>query len=115
MARSRHLHVLDEVILSFGRRIAVLAGMSARTERRNSTEENKVSHLNLNFKATIWWEEKRPNVIKICTGDPRFVNDEGGKPGLWIAVRRSGCDRNNWNRLARALADAGQPAPPLMP
>lgn len=51
----------------------------------------------------------------VCTGDRRFVNDEGGKPGLWIPVRRCECDRKNWNRLARALADAGQPAPPLMP
>jgi len=43
-------------------------------------------HLNFNMRTTIWWEPKRPNVIKICTGDPRFVNDEGGKPGLWIPV-----------------------------
>ena len=71
----------------------------------------------LNFKAdwTVWWEPHRPNVIKVCTGDPRFVNDEGRKPGLWISVRRSERNLNNWNRLARALADAGQLAPPLMP
>jgi len=70
--------------------------------------------INLDMKTTIWWEPKQPNVIKICTGDPRFVNDEGGKPGLWIPVRRCERDRKNWNRLARALADAGQLAPTLM-
>jgi hypothetical protein len=65
------------------------------------------------IKATIWWEPRRPNVIKICVKDRRFVNDEGGKAGLWVPVKRS--DRNNWNRCARALAAAGQPAPPLVP
>jgi hypothetical protein len=64
---------------------------------------------------TIWWEPKRPNVIKVCTGDRRFVDDEGRKPGLWIPIRRCERNRKNWNRLARALAAAGQPAPPLMP
>jgi hypothetical protein len=54
-------------------------------------------------------------VIKICTGDRRFVNDEGGKPGLWISIRRCQRNRNNWNRLARAIAAAGQPSPPLIP
>jgi hypothetical protein len=75
----------------------------------------KTGHLNFDMRTTIWWEPKRPNVIKICTGDPRFVDDEGGKPGLWLPVRRCQRDRKNWNRLARALADAGQLAPPLMP
>jgi hypothetical protein len=75
----------------------------------------KTGHLNFSMRTTIWWEPRCPNVIKICTGDPRFVNDEGGKPGLWISVRRCQRDRKNWNRLARALADAGQLAPPLMP
>jgi hypothetical protein len=68
-------------------------------------------HLNLNLKTTIWWEPGRPNVIKICTGDPRFTDEEGGRPGLWISVRRCQRNRNLWNRLARALAAAGQPAP----
>ena len=54
-------------------------------------------------------------MINICTGDRRFVNDEGGKPGLWLKVRRCQRNRKDWNRLARALADAGQLAPPLMP
>ena len=72
------------------------------------------SHMYINPRLTIWWEPKRPNVIKICAADPRFVNDEGRKPGLWIPIRRCQRDRNNWNRLARALAAAGQPAPPLM-
>jgi hypothetical protein len=73
------------------------------------------SSINTTLKVTIWWEEKRPNVIKICAADPRFVNDEGGRRGLWISVRRSQRGRNLWNRLARALAATGQPAPPLMP
>ena len=72
-------------------------------------------HLNFKMRTTVWWEPRRPNVINICTGDRRFVNDEGGKPGLWLKVRRCQRNRKDWNRLARALADAGQLAPPLMP
>lgn len=69
-------------------------------------------YLNWNIRVTIWWEPRRPNVIKICTGDPRFVNDDGGRPGLWISVKRD--TPILWNRLARALAELGQPAPPLV-
>jgi hypothetical protein len=31
---------------------------------------------------TIWWEPRNPNVIKMCTGDPRFVNADfhAGRP-----------------------------------
>lgn len=75
----------------------------------------KTGYLNFNMKTTVWWERRYPNVINVCTGDPRFVNDEGGKPGLWLKVRRNQHDRKDWNRLARALADAGQPAPTVMP
>jgi hypothetical protein len=70
------------------------------------------SSVYMNIRFTIWWEPENPNVIKMCTGDPRFVNDEGGRPGLWISVRRD--NPNLWNRLARALAGADQPAPPLV-
>ena len=38
--------------------------------------------MNITLKVTIWWEERHPNVIKICTGDRRFVNDQGAKHGL---------------------------------
>jgi hypothetical protein len=69
--------------------------------------------INWKINFTVWWEPRNPNVIKMCTGDPRFVNDDGGRPGLWISVKRD--NRNLWNRLARALADAGQPGPPLVP
>jgi hypothetical protein len=79
-----------------------------------SQRNNRTGHLNFDMKTTIWWEPRCPNVIKICTGDPRFVNDQGGKPGLWIPIKRCEHNRKNWNRLARALADAGQLAPPLM-
>ena len=76
----------------------------------------KTGHLNFDMRTHhLAGSPKRPNVIKICTGNPRFVDDEGGKPGLWIPVRRCQRDRKNWNRLTRALADAGQLAPPLMP
>ncbi len=54
-------------------------------------------------------------MIKICTGDPRFTDEEGGRPGLRISVRRCQRNRNLWNRLAQALAAVGQPAPPLIP
>jgi hypothetical protein len=70
-------------------------------------------HIYVKAGLTIWWEPKRPDVIKICLSDRRFVDDEGGRAGLGIPVKRS--DRNNWNRLARALAAAGQLAPPLVP
>ena len=46
-----------------------------------SQRNNRTGHLNFDMKTTIWWEPRCPNVIKICTGDPRFVNDQGGKPG----------------------------------
>jgi hypothetical protein len=71
-------------------------------------------YLNCTMKITIWWELHRPDVINICTGDRRFVNDEGGRPGLWLKVKRRQRSRVLWNRLARALADAGQPSPPLI-
>lgn len=32
-------------------------------------------HMEIGF--TIWWEPGNPNVIKMGTGDPRFVNDDG--------------------------------------
>jgi hypothetical protein len=67
------------------------------------------SHIHVNPWLTIWWEPRRPNVIKICTGDRRFVNDEGRKPGLWISIRRCQRNRNNWNRLARAIAARASP------
>jgi hypothetical protein len=77
------------------------------------------SFMNITLKVTIWWEERCPNVIKICTGDGRFVNDEGGRPGLWISVRRTRRGRVLWNRLARPLAAEaqlrGQPGPQLVP
>jgi hypothetical protein len=75
------------------------------------------SHMNINLQLSIWWEERCPHVIKICTGDPRFTLGEGERgPGLWISIRRSDPrSRSTWNRIARALAAAGQPAPPLMP
>ncbi len=76
------------------------------------------SFVSLDISFTIWWEPRNPNVIKMCTGDPRFVNDEGGRPGLWITFSSSPRSRHYnpayFNRLARALADAGQPGPPLV-
>ena len=73
------------------------------------------SHIHVKPWLTIWWEPRRPNVIKICTGDRRFVNDEGRKPGLWISIRRCQGNRNNWNRLARAIAAEGSAGPGLRP
>jgi hypothetical protein len=64
--------------------------------------------MNITLKVTISWEERSPNVIKIYTGDRRFVNDEGAKPGLWISVRRIRRWCILWNRLARPLAAEAQ-------
>jgi hypothetical protein len=72
-------------------------------------------HLNWQVSLTIWWEPGRPDVINVCSGDRRLVSDHGGRPGLWIKVRRSSQNRSAWNRLAQALAEAGQSAPPLVP
>src|SRR5216684_3623435 len=47
------------------------------------------SFVNWDISFTIWWEPRNPNVIKMCTGDPRFVNDGGGRPGLWITFSSS--------------------------
>jgi hypothetical protein len=52
-------------------------------------------------------------MIKVCSADPQFANDDGERAGLWISVKRG--DRNDWNRLARPLAAADKPAPPLVP
>ena len=74
--------------------------------------------MNITLKATIWWEERRPDVIKICTGDRRFVDDQGARHGLWISIRRTRRGRVLWNRLARPLAAeaqrSGRPGPELM-
>jgi hypothetical protein len=64
-------------------------------------------------KITLWCERSKPDVIKLCIDDGRFVNDEGAKAGMWISIHRS--DRNNWNRAVRALIAAGQYAPSLEP
>jgi hypothetical protein len=50
----------------------------------------KTGFINFDAKTTVWWEPSKPNVIKVCIDDARFVNDEGGKPGLWISIKRSG-------------------------
>jgi hypothetical protein len=47
------------------------------------------SFVSLDISFTIWWEPRNPNVIKMCTGDPRFVNETGGRPGLWITFSSS--------------------------
>jgi hypothetical protein len=62
--------------------------------------------MNITLKVTIWWEERYPDVINICTGDRRFVNDEGARHGLWISIRRARRGRVLWNRLARLPAGA---------
>lgn len=72
---------------------------------------SRMSFFNGDVNLTIWWDPQSPNVINVCTGDPRFVDDEGGRPGFWLNVRPA--DRKQWNRLARALREAGHAGPPL--
>ncbi|MGH3302539.1 MAG: hypothetical protein ACRDOK_12805 [Streptosporangiaceae bacterium] len=64
--------------------------------------------LNYTMKPTIWWDPTQPHVLKVCTGDARSTDENGGKPGLWITVKR-GC--RAFERIARALRDSGQPHP----
>lgn len=67
----------------------------------------KTGHLNFNMKTTIWWEPRCPNVIKVCTGDPRFVNDEGGNTcqGLMLVA-------NAWRRYRRRVLLPALPSSP---
>jgi hypothetical protein len=64
---------------------------------------------------TVWWNRDEPDRINLATNNPAIVDDDGGKPGLWIAVssnpRSADYNPNNFNRLGRWLADHGKPAP----
>jgi hypothetical protein len=46
--------------------------------RYRNRNAKKTGHINIDMKTTFWWEPRSPNVINVCTGDARFVNDEGG-------------------------------------
>jgi hypothetical protein len=70
-------------------------------------------------KITVWWQESQPDRVHVTTGDPRFVDGEGGKPGLRVVIssnpKSADYNPSNFNRVARALRDAGISAPDDVP
>jgi hypothetical protein len=69
---------------------------------------------------TIWWaKDSDPTRIHLTTGDPRFTDENGGRLGLRVVFssnpRSADYNPGNFNRCARALADAGIAAPDLVP
>lgn len=69
---------------------------------------------------TIWWaKDSDPTRIHLTTGDPRFADENGSRLGLRVVFssnpRSADYNPGNFNRCARALADAGIDAPNLVP
>lgn len=64
---------------------------------------------------TVWWSDTQPDRVHVTTGSPQFSDENGGKFGLRIVFSSNpkSADYNpgNFNRVARALRDAGIPAP----
>lgn len=68
---------------------------------------------------TIWWAPAQPDRVHLTTGDPRFTDEHGGRAGLRVVFssnpRSADYNPGNFNRIARALAEAGIPAPDEVP
>ena len=64
---------------------------------------------------SAFWHDSQPDRIHLATKDPRFVDEHGTKPGIRIvfSANPASADYNpaNFNRVARALREAGAPAP----
>jgi hypothetical protein len=77
------------------------------------------THILVTIAFTLWWREDEPDRIVLSTGDPRFSEEDGTRPGLWItfsANRRSAdYDPKNYNRCVRFLRSQGIAAPPEVP
>lgn len=65
---------------------------------------------------TLWWREGEPDRIMLNTGDPRFTDQDGMRPGLWITFstnrRSADYDPKNYNRCVRFLRSQGAAVPP---
>jgi hypothetical protein len=74
---------------------------------------------NADHPVTVWWAPQETDRVHLTTGDPRFTDEAGGRLGLQVVFSSNpkSADYNpgNFNRVARALADAGIPAPPEVP
>ena len=68
---------------------------------------------------TIWWAAHQPDRVHLTTGDPRFTDESGGRAGLRVVFssnpRSADYNPGNFNRIARALAEAGIAAPEEVP
>jgi hypothetical protein len=47
------------------------------------TRAARTGFLNWDTSITIWWDPRSSNVINVCSGERRLVNDEGRRPGFW--------------------------------
>lgn len=67
----------------------------------------------------IFWQPSQPDRIHMATNDERFVDEDGGKPGIRVVFssnpRSVDYNPSTFNRLARALAVAGAAAPAEVP
>lgn len=67
----------------------------------------------------IFWSPTQPDRIHMATGDPRFTDETGGRPGIRVVFssNANSADYNpaTFNRLARALAREGADAPAEVP
>jgi hypothetical protein len=77
------------------------------------------THVLVTITFTLWWREDEPDRIMLNTGDPRFTEEDGTRPGLWITFsensRSADYNPGNYNRFVRFLRGQGIAAPPEAP
>jgi hypothetical protein len=68
---------------------------------------------------TLWFDQKAGDSIHLTSGDPRFLDENGERPGLRVVFSSNpnSADYNpgNFNRSARVLKEAGKAAPEEVP
>ena len=86
------------------------------------TTQEKSSQLTLgdeSHKITVSWSSKAPRRVLLATSDPRFTDENGEKPGLRTVFsanpKSADYDPAQFNRIARALRQAGLDAPDEVP
>ena len=86
------------------------------------TKPNDSSQLALSdqsHQVTVTWNPKAPRRMLLATGDPRFTDENGGKPGLRTIFsanpKSADYDPAQFNRIARAMRSAGLDAPDEVP
>lgn len=67
----------------------------------------------------IFWSPAQPDRIHMATDDPAFVDEQGARPGIRVVVssnpRSVDYNPGTFNRLARALRQAGADGPEDVP